>query len=80
MKLKQFLDETGIKRKFLAQKIGVDPITLTSIVNGKRDISLSVAIRIEDVTEGKVTCRDIVNYNFVKEHEKKSKRMKEMDK
>jgi len=77
MNLKDYLRETGMKKKFLAHKIGVNPITLTSFLTGKRDISLSVGIRIEDVTNGAVTCREIVNPVFVKEYEKKSKRLRE---
>lgn len=77
MKLKEFLAETGMKKKFLAHKIGITPITLTSLLTGRRDFSLSVAIRIEDVTEGKVTCREIVNHDLVKDFEKRSKKLRE---
>lgn len=76
MKLREYVREEGIKQCALAQKIGITPLTLKSLMDGKRDFCLSVAIRIEEVTNHKVTCRDIVNPDLVKDYEKSSKRIK----
>jgi putative transcriptional regulator len=56
-RLKEILDERGMKQKFLAEKAGVSIGTMSAIVRGKTTPSLSVAfdvaealdMRIEDI-------------------------------
>lgn len=59
MNLKEYLFREDISQKDFAQKIGVSPKTLWSIMNGA-DLKLSVAMKIEKETDGKVKCQDLV--------------------
>lgn len=58
MNLKKYLEENGIKIGSFAKRIGVSRQTLDRILNG-HEVVLSTALKIEDITEGKVTCRDL---------------------
>jgi DNA-binding transcriptional regulator YdaS (Cro superfamily) len=60
MKLKEYLDDYGIKYLAFAEKVKLNPKTLRDIINGA-DMKLSTAIKIEDATKGEVTCRDLAN-------------------
>lgn len=40
------IEERGIKRNFIAKKIGVTPNYLGSVLNGKRTLSTDLAIRV----------------------------------
>ena len=59
MLLKEYLDTQGLKYVAFAERLGVSYRCLWSIMNGKADVPLSVALRIEDETKKKVTCREI---------------------
>lgn len=50
-KLKEILDERGMKQKFLAEKAGVTPGTMSMIVRGKTMPTLDVAFRIAEALE-----------------------------
>lgn len=60
MKLKKYFDTTGITISFFANKIGVDRKTIHNALNGN-PISLTVALKIEKGTEGKVTIEDLIS-------------------
>jgi transcriptional regulator with XRE-family HTH domain len=84
MKLRQYLKEEGIKQEPFARKVGVSPYTLRCAMNGTREMPLSLACRIEDVTRGfdgkpQVTCRDLVNPLYIKKLENRSKELKERE-
>lgn len=57
--LKEYLEETGIKHHVFAKKAGVCNATLSSLVSRSKDPHLSVCLKIEKATDGKVTCRDM---------------------
>jgi DNA-binding XRE family transcriptional regulator len=48
-RLKEILNQRGIKQQFIADKVGVHKATLTRIVKGKTDPSLQTAYRIAQV-------------------------------
>jgi plasmid maintenance system antidote protein VapI len=60
MKLKEYLDETGIPIARFARKINVSPNTIHNVIRGKT-ISLKIALEIERITEGKVKCKDLIS-------------------
>ncbi len=60
MKLKEYLDTNGLKYGAFAKKINVAPGTLWKAMNGK-DIYLSVAVKIEKGTNGKVKCMELLD-------------------
>lgn len=72
MRLEKYMKDMCINRNEFCKKVGVTYITITNIIRGKGDIHLATAIRIEEVTEGKVTCRDLVNPMALKNLELKA--------
>jgi predicted transcriptional regulator len=60
MHLKDYLEKYGIPVASFARKVGVSRATIETILDKKRDLRLSVAIKIEEVTDRCVTCRDLV--------------------
>lgn len=47
--LKQEIDNRGIKKKFIAGKIGVSPNYLGQMLSGNRNLSTDVAIKASQV-------------------------------
>ena len=45
-RLKEILDERGIKQNWLAEKVGIHVGTMTNIVSNKYNTSLEVALKI----------------------------------
>lgn len=48
-RLKQEIDSRGIKTKFVANKIGINPSYLGQVLNGSRKLSTDVAIKVSQV-------------------------------
>lgn len=48
-RLQEILDERGIKRDWLAEKVGVSYKTLSNLMQNKYNTSLAVALKIADV-------------------------------
>jgi len=61
MKLDLYLFTHKIKPTKFAAQIGVNPSTITRILNGERVPSLDVIIAIEDGTGGEVTAKDFLD-------------------
>jgi hypothetical protein len=61
MNLKDYLERYCILPSHLARKMKFDPTKIFRIIRDGMMPSLSIAIRIEDFTDGKVTPRDIYN-------------------
>lgn len=64
MLLKDYLEEHGTQQVHVARRAGVSHRTIASALNGK-DIRLSVALKIEDATKGKVTCRELAPDSYL---------------
>lgn len=73
MKLEKYLKEMCVNRNEFCKKVGVSYPTISNLMKGIGDVHLAIAIRIEDITEGKVTCRDMVNHNSLKNLQIRSK-------
>lgn len=70
MKLTEYLNDPSKKKiqiKKLAKKCKITPQTIHNLMNG-RDVRLSIAIRIEEQTKGKVTCMDLYD-EFIRKSE-----------
>lgn len=80
MKLDKYLKEMCINRNEFCKKLGVSYPTLSNLMKMTNDPHLSIAVRVEDVTGGKVTCRDLVNPVLMKKWEAKAKVMQESKK
>ena len=59
MKLKEYIERFCVIPSNLAKKVGLYHQSIFRIIREGRIPSLTVAIKIEDFTEGKVTPRDI---------------------
>lgn len=57
MRLKEYLDQTGVTRAEFARRIGVQHITVTRYLNG-RVPEPSVMEKIIETTDGEVTAND----------------------
>ena len=58
MEFSEWIKNQGIKQTFLAEKLGVTYSCLYLLTTKKTTPGLHLAIAIEDVTNGAVTCRD----------------------
>lgn len=58
MKLREYLDENGIKVKFFAEKLGTSPTQISMWLRGARNPNRESMIKIEKATKGKVKPRD----------------------
>lgn len=48
-RLKQEIDNRGIKTKFIANEIGISPSYLGQVLNGSRKLSTDVAVKASQV-------------------------------
>jgi hypothetical protein len=60
MKLKDWIEENGLKTAFVAKKLEMPLGNLYNILNGQAMPSLSLAVAIQEYTNGKVTCKDLL--------------------
>lgn len=61
MKLNDYLNAHGIKRVWLAEKIGYHRVYLASVMNGTYKPSESLIKKVEEFTNGAVTAKDWVS-------------------
>lgn len=60
MTLKSYLASKGITVTAFARTLNVSKGFVSDLANGKRLCSLEMAVRIERLTKGRVSCRDLV--------------------
>lgn len=58
-KLQSYLTDKGMKSAEFAKRVGCSAPTISRILTGKRYPSPSLARKIEEETEGRVTLRDL---------------------
>lgn len=61
MLLKDFLEKYGVKKKAFANSVGISTTNLWKILKGMGKPSLRTAQKIQEVTEGKVTIKELLN-------------------
>lgn len=61
MRLSEYLKETKLTQEEFAALVGVTRPFITNILNGKRNPSIQLAIRIDEVTNGKVPLKDLLH-------------------
>lgn len=59
MKLKEYLDTHGLKYKIFAKKLGMTQANFSNLVNDRLKASLKIALLIEILTNGAVSCEDL---------------------
>lgn len=71
MKLKEYFETHPINKADFARMAGIAIRTLFNAIDETTDITLSVAMAIQNMTEGKVKCQDMFSKKFKKVSRKK---------
>lgn len=58
-KLKKWLDQSKYSQNKFAEKLKISHSGLSRYINGSRKMPLSIAAKIEKLTDGEVTCQDL---------------------
>lgn len=61
MRLEDFIKSEGISPTVWAKRHGFSQPTISRLINGKRNISLKIALKIQEVTKGMVRVDELVN-------------------
>ena len=62
MNLKRYLDEKRLTYREFAEKLGIRTQYVQSIAYGKQKPSLDLAVKIEEITNGELTAKDLLHY------------------
>lgn len=74
MHLKEYLEEKGLSYSAFAEQLGSHVQYVKRIACGNRSPGLKLALRIEELTEGKVTPREMIdNFNNPREGKRKAR-------
>lgn len=65
-KLKLYLDDNGIRRKWAAEKIGISPASLSGYLLGVRPLPVKCFDRVVIFTKGKISKKDLLTEFFSK--------------
>lgn len=68
MDLRLYMRIRNIKINAMAERLGVSLGTMHNIFNG-REPRLSLALKIEEITDGEVSCEDLLAYVNLKRNE-----------
>lgn len=63
MKLKKWMERNHIDISSMAEKLGVDRSSVHKYLDGTRTPRLSIAAKIEEITDGEVTCTELLDVN-----------------
>jgi DNA-binding transcriptional regulator YdaS (Cro superfamily) len=66
MELREYLFRREIKKGDFALMVGTSPKTIWALLKGMQDVKLSIALKIEEITKGEVSCRDLAKKSKVK--------------
>ena len=81
MKLQEYLDEEDISAAKLARRCKMSSVKMYQILNEEHDMLLSIALRIQKETKGKVKPTDLLTEEFWKENRRaKGKSLKILNK
>lgn len=79
MNLKEYLEEKRLTYREFAEKLGIRTQSLQTIVYGKRKPSLDLAVKIQELTEGAITPKDLLDDFYNPKASKRKYRGKEME-
>lgn len=60
-KLKSYFEKTGMSKELFGEKVGINVSSVYNLLTQKHAPSVVLAFRIEKVTNGKVTAKDLYN-------------------
>ena len=59
MTLREYKDKYKVRLADMADALGISIAHASDLVNANKGCSLQIAVKIEDYTKGKVSCRDL---------------------
>lgn len=80
MKLKNYLQEYGIRINFFAKRVGVSAPTLSTWIHEKHIPTVIYAYKIEQITEGKVKLQDWITEDIKKKIQSKNREKQQQEK
>lgn len=54
LKINEMILKSGLKKTYIAKELGINPVTLSNYISGKRKISLELAVKLADILNCKV--------------------------
>ncbi|MBF5060042.1 helix-turn-helix domain-containing protein [Candidatus Neptunochlamydia vexilliferae] len=69
MLLEDFIDNSGMKKKLFAQMVGISRTCLWKILQGRSRPSLKTAQKIDELTDGKVSVKELIYGKIAKKKE-----------
>ena len=63
MDLEKYIEEIGIPITEIARRLRVTPMTIHNILKKGKEPRLDLALAIEKITKGQVTCHDLLKYS-----------------
>ena len=61
--IKDELEDYNLTQKQLAEKLGIKPSVMSELVNGKRNVTAALAIKLENFNASSSNCNTILNWN-----------------
>jgi len=58
-KFKKWVLDSGMSQNKVAEELGISKSTLSRYFSGERRISVGNALKIEKLTKGKISCKDL---------------------
>ena len=55
LKINEEIIKSGLMKKHVAKELGINPVTLSNYINGKRKISLELAVKLAAILDCEVT-------------------------
>jgi putative transcriptional regulator len=53
-RLKEILEERGMKQVFLAEQIGMTPATMSNLINNRHQTNIEIAFKIADILKVRI--------------------------
>lgn len=79
MDLKEYLEDKRLTYREFAEKLGIRTQSLQSVVYGSKKPSLDLAVKIEELTGGAITPKDLLEFFNNPKASKRKYRGKEMN-
>lgn len=54
LKIDEMILKSGLKKGYIANELGINPVTLSNYISGKRKISLELAVKLAEILHCKV--------------------------
>lgn len=55
LRINEMINKSGLKKKYVADQLGINPVTLSNYIYGKRKIPLETAVELADLLQCEIT-------------------------